>query len=621
MQINTEGADTSSHNNSKRTKYVLMVAAVAFVLTAVFFTAVPEESSGYNGFDTIGEGDTGVFSRQWTSGDCTVDYGGTWTYHDQKFHYSGTMVISGNGAMEDYSEIRGSLYPSTPWLEASDASSPIYAAYEVIIKEGVTHIGAYSFFNMKMDPVIPLPSTLKSIGAHAFEKAGITSLEIPESVTEIGEYAFRGTNLDSVKIPDNVKEIKEWTFGESGLRSVEIPKSLAYIGNSAFQSCAIESIDLPDSLTDIGESAFSNCWNLKSVVIPDGVKVIRWCAFDSCGNLSDITFGPDLRAIEHGAFRATGLQSFILPPGVNLGTSVFEYCGSLQYVYLPDTITEITSDLFKGCVNLKSVVIPDSVTTIQMTAFNGCHLEYLSIPSSVKFIGPGAFTGASIKHLVVPGTLDKIDFMAFYAIRCDYITIEDGINDLGAWSFMFGTGTKTVFNIPKDPSNFDSSSIFNVSKFYDVDRTTELPATYEALAGHTFVFNDEGNKRIAYKIDVNEPETIKYTWLNYDGTVLQTQELPRGELPTYELDFPVNKFGLTFCGWDSIADKYGHVIYMAMYQPGELTDIGGDDGMSDSLPGDESSAESSDGGMLPLAVVAVIAVVGIVAAVVFIRSR
>lgn len=60
---------------------------------------------------------------------------------------------------------------------------------------------------------------------------------------------------------------------------------------------------------------------------------------------------------------------------------------------------------------------------------------------------------------------------------------------------------------------------------------------------------------------------------------------------------------------------------MAMYQPGELTHIGGDDGMDDQQFEEESPADPSGGDMVPLAIAAVIVVVGIAAAVVFIRSR
>ena len=620
MKISAEKAYASSQNISRRSAYLLVAAAVVFVLAAVLFTAVPEESSG-DSF-AIGEGDTGAFDKQWTSGDCKVDYKVTWVYTNKQFNYHGTLIVSGNGAMADYNAVAGSYYPTTPWLDPANASSPVYCGYEVIIEEGVTHIGAYAFYNMKKDPTIPLPSTLTSIGAHAFEKTGITSIEIPDTVTEIGECAFYGTNyLQSVRIPDNVKVLQKGTFEDSSIRSVDLPGSLTSIGPSAFSKSQLESIDLPEGLEVLEDSVFCVCTNLKTVVIPDSVKEIREYAFQGCESLTDVTFGAGLESIGHSAFQGSGIQCLIPPSTLkSIGPSAFKYCGNLKYAYLPDSITVIETELFCECA-LKSIIIPDSVTSIGNLAFAYCPLEYLHIPSSVKTIGLGAFADTSLKVIVIPGSVEKIDMMAFQLTPYEFLTIEEGVKDIGALAFAPSSEDEKLFNIPKSATGLGPSSIFAVVSFYDVDRTTELPSTFEDLAGYTYTFTVGFKDSVAYRMDINEPETITYTWMNYDGTVIQTQELPRGADPIYDLDFPENEFGLTFCGWDSITDQYGHEIYMAMYQPGELTHIGGDDGMDDQQFEEESPADPSGGDMLPLAIAAVIAAVGIAAAVVFIRSR
>ena len=76
----------------------------------------------------------------------------TWVLTDE-----GTLTISGEGAMLDY-ERKGA-----PWWDHHDQIECI------IIEEGITHIGAYTFHNFGALHTVNIPSTVCSIGAHAFE--------------------------------------------------------------------------------------------------------------------------------------------------------------------------------------------------------------------------------------------------------------------------------------------------------------------------------------------------------------------------------------------------------------------------------------------------------------------
>ena len=77
---------------------------------------------------------------------------------------------------------------------ASSAQSPFASGItSIVLEEGVTSVGNYSFADMPNLTSVDLPSTLTRIGGHAFENAAaLTSVTIPASVTEIGEDAFAG---------------------------------------------------------------------------------------------------------------------------------------------------------------------------------------------------------------------------------------------------------------------------------------------------------------------------------------------------------------------------------------------------------------------------------------------
>lgn len=92
-----------------------------------------------------------------TGGDCSAAGDGsvTWSYDAD----TTTLTISGTGAMANYSSSRG----TPPWKSYSDMT-------KVVINEGVTHIGNYSFYNLSKIVSVTLPSSVLTIGKYSMSK-------------------------------------------------------------------------------------------------------------------------------------------------------------------------------------------------------------------------------------------------------------------------------------------------------------------------------------------------------------------------------------------------------------------------------------------------------------------
>ncbi len=82
--------------------------------------------------------------------------------------------------MPDYS-----LINNAPW----DLQK--YKIKKVVIKDGVTSIGADAFYNCSSLTSVNIPNSVTNIGESAFNGCSdLTSVTIPNSVTSIGEKAF-----------------------------------------------------------------------------------------------------------------------------------------------------------------------------------------------------------------------------------------------------------------------------------------------------------------------------------------------------------------------------------------------------------------------------------------------
>lgn len=330
---------------------------------------------------------------------------------------SGTLTISGNGDMKDYT---------------SNDDSPF--GYNSVIKKIVINSG------------------VTSIGDRAFCYCNsVTSVSIPNTVTDIGENAFRScSGLSSISIPNSVKTIGYSAFSRCyGAKTISIGTGVTTIEDDAFECCTgPTSITVPNSVTSIGYSAF---FLVNNIVYYGSAEEDYWGHKSLNGYVSgDYVYSDSSKRDLLGC--SSLVNSVSIPSSVEtIGKNAFWNCNKITTLKIPNSVTEIGQYAFENCSNLVSVSLPNSITTIDKYVFSDCNsLKNITIPSSVTSINWGAFYGCtSLFNFNIPNTVEEIGKYAFANIKN---VVYNGLATGSPWAAQAHNGYVESNLVYKDSS-------------------------------------------------------------------------------------------------------------------------------------------------------------------------
>jgi len=250
----------------------------------------------------------------------------------------------------------------------------------ISIGKGVKHIGNGAFQGLENVETVVIPDGVEKIGNFCFGScSNLTSVSLPTSLKEIGAGAFQNTGLKEIEIPSGVKVIERYTFQSYQLVKVSLPKTLKRIETSAFNGCPmLEPFQLPEGLEYLGDRAFSGCRKITEVFIPAGVKEIGKSPYDSRA-ITSIKVDP-----RNSRYESPEGSNVLIDKSTG---SIIQGCPNSV---IPQGIKEIGYAAFDGCIQIPEIIIPEGVERIGDYAFRGCS-AYITIPSSVKEIGPSSF--------------------------------------------------------------------------------------------------------------------------------------------------------------------------------------------------------------------------------------
>lgn len=284
----------------------------------------------------------------------------------------------------------------------------------VTIKDGITHIGDYAFYEFTniwrvydaecpdgsgiSTGILKYPASLESFGVGSFMKCSkLSTFIFPDNLYsadgegnygEIPDSLFKGcSSLVTVTIQQDSRT--KLNYNEKF--SVKLPGKNNRIGKYAFSGCKNlrttnnNFFDIPISVIKIDDYAFENCSSIEKIRATSATDYISASAFNGCTSLMAFTFWY----WNSDYFYTTGSELYNKSQ-TTLVRIMPAYSGT-EYTVL-DTVKEIGDYAFNSSVNLEKITIPDGVKSIGEFAFSNCkNLSEVYLPKSIEKIDPSAF--------------------------------------------------------------------------------------------------------------------------------------------------------------------------------------------------------------------------------------
>ncbi len=287
-------------------------------------------------------------------------------------------ITKGNGSGPDYSKSAASDY--NPWNTAPNLDT-------LIVEEGVSRIGNYTFYHCRAQTVI-LPNSLGILGEYTFGGCDIKDLTVPISLNAVW--------LDKYPAFDGVSGLKKVTFipgtgygfdysacdghnccyahtpwnqSRLTLNTVVFEDGIKHIGSELFHEFLVQTIVIPDSVESLGGHAFYYCQMLYYLTMPitlDCVGSVEYPAFDKTNWVTSLrltagTGGVGFDYSDYLPFWCTSSGKLgkltVDSDVVYIGTNTFSgYCIFAAGETLPHTAEYLSGHVFTGSFGVLSLV-------------------------------------------------------------------------------------------------------------------------------------------------------------------------------------------------------------------------------------------------------------------------
>lgn len=370
---------------------------------------------------------------------------------------SGTLTLTGSGAMCDYAYSSSGGDDVSPWREFEMGND----IKKIVVGDGITSIGRYAFYNCDEVTEVSLPAGLKKIGFAAFEGCGkLKNINLPDGLETIDDDAFSLCSaLESIVIPDSVTDLGGSVFFNCyNLVSANIPAGITELNVDLFWGCTkLNSITaIPDQITKIGYSVFERCSSLTEITLPAGLQEIEYDAFNNCSALTKIT-------IDESNENYTTVDGVLYNKDKTVLVS-YPIGNERDSFTTPSTLTKIMSNSFAYSKNLKEVTLNEGLEEVPYSAFQNSKIVSVNIPASVTRIGSFAFSDCSDLQTVAIADGSKLESIGMYAFASckslQQIELPEGLKTIDERVFQNCTILSKV-HIPSSVTNVGEKAFYN----------------------------------------------------------------------------------------------------------------------------------------------------------------
>lgn len=454
----------------------------------------------------------------------------TWEFYDD-----GKLVISGSGAMYDFSS-----RDKQPWAAYRERIT------EIIIGKDITYLGKYAFayaYNVKAIS-FEEGSKLERIGTAAvYYMLYLEELVLPESVKTIDGLAIAyNSKLTNVYIPQGIMSIHANAFANSKKIVLNVAKG-TYANNFAINNnIAFTTRPYVESLLAQGTCGTNITWKLyeNGKLVISGIGAMPdfasrneqpWAEYREM--ITKIVIGKDVTYVGKFAFAYSyNVKSVVFEEGSKLegiGTAAIYYMLYLEELVLPESLRAIGSLSVAYNSKLVNVYVPQGIVSISVNAFTnsnkvvldvveGSYAERYAVKNNI------AYTTRESSEILAEGTcgtnatwtlyangklvIGGSGAMADYASRNEQpwsayreiiteIVVAKDITHVGKFAFAYSYNVKTVTF--EDGSCLESVGTAAVYYMLYVEEII-LPETVKNISGLAFAYCSKLGK-------VSYPET------------------------------------------------------------------------------------------------------------------
>lgn len=316
-------------------------------------------------------------------------------------------------------------------------------------------------------------------------------------VTSTYSDVFGTVNIVDVNWPEGIKTIMPYSFLGSSITEDtfnSIPESVTIIGKWAFRCCVNISgaITLPPNLKELGDYALYYDTGITSITLPEvPCRFGIYCFPSPSTNLSTINITENVVYAfqqQSSTFNNTAWYTNKSNGDVYLGKNYITYKGTMPSntnLTLDSQTISIAGGAFQSKSTLKSITIPNSVQYIGPYAFSGCTgLTSISIPESLNNIFYGTSNLTYVNSDTSNSTVSEANLQyssyesPFYSSACTGITTVNynAINFIGPGNgtsytnLLYSTGLPnvTTVNIGNNVQAIPKYFIYNFKKITSI---------------------------------------------------------------------------------------------------------------------------------------------------------